>query len=204
MSLVLIRHAETDLNAGRVLQWPDTPLGARGLEQARALGARFAATRPAAIVSSDMARARQTADAIARATGLPVVTSPLLAERNFGDLRGRRYDELGFDPISDERAPPGGESMDAFRVRVARALDWLREVRRGLDGDLLAVTHGLVIRVLLAEHAAFPHGIERPAALANTSVSVLLAEPPHTVSLCNCSVHLDSATRDEGRGVSGI
>jgi broad specificity phosphatase PhoE len=52
MSIVLIRHGETDLNATRVLQWPETPLGERGRAQARALGVRFAGQRPAAIVSS--------------------------------------------------------------------------------------------------------------------------------------------------------
>ena len=59
MSIVLIRHGETDLNAARVLQWPDTPLGERGRAQARALGVRFAAAspRPVLLASSDMARA---------------------------------------------------------------------------------------------------------------------------------------------------
>lgn len=205
MSLVLIRHAETDLNAGRVLQWPDTPLGARGLAQARALGARFAASPAVVLASSDMARARQTADAIAATTGLPVTESPLLRERDFGELRGRRYDELGFDPVTDERAPPGGESMPAFRERVARALDWLRALRRDAGGDVLAVTHGLVIRVVLAEHARFPDGLAAPARLGNTSVSILLAEPPHEVSLVDCCRHLDDdALRDDGRGVVGV
>jgi broad specificity phosphatase PhoE len=204
MSIVLIRHGETDLNAGRVLQWPDTPLGERGRAQAAALGGRLAPTRPAALVSSDMARARETAEAVSRATGLPVLESPLLAERNFGELRGRRYDELGWDPIADDRAPPGGESMAEFRTRVALALDWLRAQRRVAGGDLVAVTHGLVIRVLLAEHCAFAPGVARPEALANTSVSVLGAEPPHAVTLCNCARHLQGDARDDGRGVAGI
>jgi len=204
MSIVLIRHGETDLNATRVLQWPDTPLGERGRTQARALGVRFAAARPAAIVSSDMARARQTAEAISVATGLPVAESPLLRERNFGVLRGRRFDDLGYDPIHDERAPPEGESMAEFRARVAQALEWVRAVRRQSAGDLLVVTHGLVIRVLLAEHAAFPAGTTPPERLSNTSVSILLAEPPHAVSLVDCCRHLEGDARDDGRGVAGI
>jgi probable phosphoglycerate mutase len=204
MSIVLIRHGETDLNAARVLQWPDTPLGARGLEQARALGERFAGTRPAALVSSDMARARQTADAIAAATGLAVRESPLLGERNFGVLRGLRYDELGHDPIRDERGPPEGESMAQFRARVARALDWVRGVRREAGGDVLVVTHGLVIRVLLSEHCAWPGAATPPEALSNTSVSVVDPDPPHAVLLCNCSRHLDARIADAGHGVVGV
>ena len=204
MSLVLIRHAETELNAARVLQWPDTPLGARGLAQARALGARFAGSRPAAILSSDMTRARQTAEAISAATGVPVRESPLLAERNFGVLRGRRYDELDHDPIHDERGAPQGESMAEFRDRVARALEWLRAVRREAGGDVLAVTHGLVIRLLLAEHCEWPEGTAPPEALANTSVSIVQAEPPHRVVLGHCARHLDAPIADDGRGVVGV
>lgn len=204
MSIVLIRHAETDLNAARVLQWPDTPLGERGLAQARALGARFAGTRPAAIVSSDMTRARQTAAAISTATGVPVRESPLLAERNFGVLRGRRYDLLDRDPIRDEDGAPEGESMRVFRERCALALEWVRAIRREVDGDVLAVTHGLVIRVLLAEHCAWTDGAALPEALANTSVSIVSPEPPHAVTLCNCARHLDAGIADTGRGVVGV
>jgi broad specificity phosphatase PhoE len=204
MTIALIRHAETDLNAARVLQWPDTPLGERGRAQARALGARFADTRPAAILSSDMMRARQTADAIAAATGVPVLESPLLGERNFGVLRGRRYDELEHDPIHDEHGAPQGESMTEFRDRVASALDWVRMIRRQAGGDVLTVTHGLVIRLLLAEHCAWPDAATPPESLANTSVSILLPAPPHRVILCNCSRHLDAPIADDGRGVAGI
>lgn len=204
MTIVLIRHAETDLNAARVLQWPDTPLGERGRAQARALGSRFATSPPAAILSSDMARARDTAQAISRATGVPVVESALLGERDFGTLRGRRYDELDADPIRDERAPPGGESMAAFRDRVGRAFDWVLGVRRAAGGDVLVVTHGLVIRVLLAERCTWGDGASPPDALANTSVSVLRAEPPHVVHLANCARHLEGDARDDGRGVVGV
>jgi broad specificity phosphatase PhoE len=205
MSIVLIRHGETDLNATRVLQWPDTPLGERGRAQALALGRRFAAgPRAAALVSSDMARARQTADAISASTGLPVLESPLLRERNFGALRGLPFDSLGYDPIEDDRAPPEGESMAEFRGRVAQALDWLREVRAAAGGDVLAVSHGLVIRVVLAELAAFPEGWTRPTRLSNTSVSILQPERPHTVTLVDCCRHLEGDARDEGRGVAGV
>jgi broad specificity phosphatase PhoE len=180
MSIVLIRHGETDLNAARVLQWPDTPLGERGRAQACALGARFSAAspRPVLLASSDMARANQTAAAIAKATGLAVRESPLLRERDFGELRGLPYDTLGFDPIEDERAPPGG--------------------------DVLAVTHGLVIRVALDHHSTFADGLVVPARLSNTSVSVLGPEAPHRVSLVDCSRHLEGAVRDDGRGVAGV
>ena len=91
MSLLIIRHGETPLNVTRVLQPADTPLSANGQAQAEALALRLKNAGLAAILSSDLPRALQTAQAIGRACGLPVLTTALLHERNFGDLRGRAY-----------------------------------------------------------------------------------------------------------------
>lgn len=204
MTLMLIRHGETELNASRTLQFPDTPLGVRGREQALAVARRMAARPPAAIISSDMARAFETATAISKATGLPVLSSPLLGERNFGDLRGRRFDELGYDPIHDDRGPPNGESMVQFRERIARAYDWIMDMRSKAGGDLAVVSHGLFIRYFLVGHASFPAGMLHPEKLANTSVTILGAQPPHTVQLLDCSTHLQGEARDDGKGVTGI
>ncbi|MFN5880788.1 MAG: histidine phosphatase family protein, partial [Burkholderiales bacterium] len=189
MSLILIRHGETALNASRTLQFPDTPLGERGLLQAAAVGERFRAQPPVAIVSSDMARARMTAEAISRTTGLPVIESPLLGERNFGDLRGRAFDSLGYDPIHADEGPPNGESMAQFRARVAQAYDWIMQMRRRVQGDLAIVSHGLFIRQFIDGHTHVPPGVVFPARLENPAVTLLAAEPPHTVQLMGCAVH---------------
>src|SRR5512143_2148507 len=69
--IFLVRHGETDANAARVVQTPDVPLSARGREQARALATRLAGEGVAHIVSSDLARADETARTIAAATGAP-------------------------------------------------------------------------------------------------------------------------------------
>jgi len=204
MTLMLIRHGETNLNAARTLQFPQTPLGERGLAQARAVGRRLAQRPPAALVSSDMARAYQTAEAISQATGIPIITSPLLGERNFGDLRGRRFDDLGYDPIHADEGPPNGESMDQFRARIAQAYQWILEQRARAGGDLAIVSHGLFIRHFLMGHTRFPEGMAYPEHLANTSVTVMGAEPPHLVSLVGCSRHLDGDASDDGRGVVGV
>ena len=206
MSIVLIRHGETPLNAARVLQPADTPLSDKGLEQAQAVARRLAASRPAplALLSSDMPRALQTAQAIAASTGLPMRTTQLLHERNFGDLRGRPYDSLGYDPLATDDAPPGGESVAEFEARVAQAFDEILALRAALDGDLVVVTHGLVIRTLLARHALLPEGGIVPASLGNTSVTVLGARAPHFAALVDCTVHLEGEVRDDGRGLSGF
>lgn len=218
MSIVLIRHGETPLNAARVIQPADTPLSERGRAQATAVARRLAgqggepassagsalALAPAAILSSDMPRAFETATAIAAATGLDLRATELLHERNFGELRGRAYDELGFDPLATGDAPPGGESVVEFEERVARAFEEIIALRAEFEGDLVVVTHGLVIRTLLERHALLPQGLGLPGSLANASVTILAAVAPHEALLVNCTRHLHGAERDAGKGLSGF
>ena len=204
MSIILVRHGETTLNEARVIQPADTPLSERGVVQARAVARRVAEMGAAAILSSDLPRAQQTAAAIAEATGSPITTTALLHERNFGDLRGRAYDSLGFDPLGIDDAPAGGESALEFRQRVAAAFELVLEQRAQTDGNLVVVTHGLVIRTLLERHAAQGLGGDSPGALANCSVSVLDATAPYRVSLSNCVRHLSDEERGDGRALSGF
>jgi broad specificity phosphatase PhoE len=218
MSIVLIRHGETPLNAARVIQPAETPLSERGRAQAMAVARRLAgqggdpasgagtvpALAPAAILSSDMPRAFETATEIAAATGLELRATESLHERNFGELRGRAYDELGFDPLATGDAPPGGESVAEFEARVARAFEEILALRAECAGDLIVVTHGLVIRTVLERHARLPQGLGVPASLANASVTVLAAVAPHDALLVNCTVHLQGAARDAGKGLSGF
>ena len=108
----LVRHAETPGNAARVFQQPDTPLSDAGRAQARALGARFAGEPVGRVLTSDYARAEETARCVAEATGAPLAFAPELRERSFGELRGTPYAELAFDPFAADYVPPGGESWD--------------------------------------------------------------------------------------------
>ncbi len=203
MSIFLIRHAETALNAARVLQPAATPLSALGLRQANALARRLARLGLAAIVSSELPRAWRTAEAIADATGLSTTPSPLLQERNFGELRGRPYDTLGFDPLAMDAAPAGGESAAAFERRVARAFELLVSMRAALSGPLAVVTHGLVIRTILGAHAQLPPGTEPPVRIGNTSLTIVSALPPHSVALLDSTSHLDHGAREDTRSLSG-
>jgi broad specificity phosphatase PhoE len=209
MSLILIRHGETPLNVARVLQPPATPLSERGLRQADAVGRRMAAMPVHAIVSSDLERAAMTAQAIARHTGLPVQTTELLQERNFGDLRGQPYDHLGFDPISAQEAPAGGESMPQFRERVAAAfaevlaLHHQLQCTQGPHAHLAVVSHGLVIKVILQRHVRLPDGQLAPDGLGNTSVTVVSSAPPYEAALVGCTAHLSELAAIDARSLSG-
>ena len=210
MTLLIIRHGETPLNVSRVLQPADTPLSANGLAQAAALAQRLAGDvelRPTALVSSDLPRALQTAQAIAAACGLPLITSPLLHERNFGDLRGLPYDTLGFDPLTRDEAPVNGESTAQFSARCAAAFAWVLAQQAAL-GDphtrLAVVSHGLVIRHWL-QHGTLqlPAGLQAPQRLANTSLTIASAAAPHTVRLVDCTAHLDSGIGEDAKSLSG-
>lgn len=203
MAIVLVRHGETALNAARVLQPEDTPLSGRGRRQAAAVAARLARRPVAAVLSSDLPRALQTAETIAGASRAPLRTSERLRERNFGDLRGRNYDTLGFDPLAMDDAPPRGESSADFERRVAAAFDLIRQAVAGLDGDLVVVSHGLVIRRLLAGPFGVPASSLDGVRLGNTSVSIVEAEPPFALRLLNCTRHLEGDAADDAHALVG-
>ncbi len=193
MTLILLRHGQTALNAARTLQPADTPLSALGQAQARAVAQRLAGMGLAGILASDLPRALHTAQAVAQATGLPVETTPLLHERNFGDYRGRPYADFDFDVLHMPGAPPGGESVAQLHERALQALALALRRRRALAGPLLVVSHGGLLRALLAQAAApsGEHGKhEEGLNLRNTSLTVLSEHPPHTTLLLNCTAHL--------------
>ena len=188
MTILLVRHGETALNVARILQPADTPLSTHGRAQADAVARRLAGTVVGAILSSDLPRALTTAQAIGAACGVPVQTTPLLHERNFGDWRGQPYDAIGHDVVAGDTVPPNGESAARFAERVALAFEAVVRLRATLSAPLVVVTHGLVIRAMLDSHCRL--AVESPGALANTAVSILDAEAPHAVSLIGCTTHL--------------
>jgi broad specificity phosphatase PhoE len=98
MTILLVRHGETDGNAARILQRADESLNERGTCQAEQLARRLCGLGFTRIVCSDLLRARMTAAPLAACSGLSIEESPLLQERNFGDLRGTSYAALPEDP----------------------------------------------------------------------------------------------------------
>lgn len=196
MAIYVIRHGETASNADRIVQTPDIPLNERGREQAQRLALRLAGVRIALICSSDLVRAAMTAEPLAHATGAPLEYDPGLQERNYGDLRGRSYREIGADIFADDFVPPGGETWPEFHARVDAA--WARAVDRArdLEGDLALVTHGLFCRSL-TRLLGLPTGPEAPRVFRNTSVTLVDAAPPHAVHLLDCAAHLDAVPAAE-------
>jgi broad specificity phosphatase PhoE len=190
MAILLVRHGETDGNAARILQRPDVPLNGRGMRQAEQLARRLFAHGFVRILCSDLLRARMTAAPLAVRSGLAIEESPLLQERNFGDLRGVPYADLAEDPFGPDFAPPNGEDWPTFHARVADAFAFIGSSRRGVNGTLVVVTHGLVCRALVERHALLPEGVVVPERFDNAGITVLHEDAPHGVSLINCTRHL--------------
>jgi broad specificity phosphatase PhoE len=185
--IFLVRHGETAGNAARVIQRPEVPLNERGVRQAARLAARLFELGFAHVLCSDLVRARMTAEPLA-ARGAVIEETSLLQERNFGDLRGTPYAALTEDPFAPGFVPPNGESVELFHARVARAFALIVERRRGLPGALVVVTHGLLCRALLENHA---RAADLPAQFDNAGLTLLDPEPPFAVRLASCTRHLD-------------
>lgn len=190
MTILAVRHCETDGNAARVLQRADVPLNERGMRQAEQLARRLLAHGFVHIVCSDLLRARMTTVPLTARSGITVEESPLLQERNFGDLRGVPYAEMTEDPFGPDFTPPNGEHWSTFYARVAEAFAFIVSRRRAVKGALVVVTHGLVCRALVERHALVPEGVSVPVRFDNASVTELHEDAPHAVSVINCTRHL--------------
>jgi len=188
--ILLVRHGETPFNAARVVQPPDTPLSERGLAQAACVARRIAGMGAAHVLASDLERAHRTADAIARATGASLELSPLLQERNFGELRGRPYTELSPDAFSPAYAPPGGESGADVDARAVLAFRLIVERLERVHGNLVVVSHGLFVAALLRGHMHIPEGMAMPDHFANASLTAIERAAPYRVQSLNDVAHL--------------
>lgn len=177
--VIFVRHGETVWNReGRCQGSSDIPLSEIGLEQAEALAAVLGRETVAAIYSSDLIRARQTADAIAGRHRLPVTTDARLRELNQGELEGRSLKEMlaGQPDLlkrwMDEPADvcmPGGESLRAMQARAGRALEEI--IRRHPDQTVIVVGHGLCTRSLLCRMLEIDLNRFRIFRLDNASIS---------------------------------
>jgi len=191
--ILLVRHGETPSNAARVVQTPDTPLSPRGLEQARRLAARLASLSVVRILASDLARAVQTAEPVREATRAELELEPLLQERNFGDVRGTPYSELGVDLFAPDFAPPRGEDWETFHRRVDVAWGRVLEVAARTPGNLAVVTHGLVCYSLALRHLSLPAGAAPDPRVPNTALALIEPAPPFRVALWGSTAHLEDA-----------
>lgn len=182
--IYLVRHGETAWNAeGRWQGTLDIPLGEVGHQQAQAL-AKHLKDRPiAAIYSSDLSRARDTAEPLSRAKGLEIQTDARLRELDFGVFQGLTHDEIRAKYPEEERelfvdyldfVLPEGESRRTVQARVYEM--WQEVVRRHPNSEVVVMSHGGPVRLLLLK--LFDDQVERmlKVPLPNVSVTTITAE----------------------------
>ncbi len=181
--ILAIRHGETDWNTQQRLQGhTDIPLNAKGEEQARRLALALHDETLHAVYSSDLSRAKATAEALGRQRGLAVQHHAALRERGFGSFEGLTYTEVEERwPEEATRwrkrdlsfAPPGGESLPAFHERCVEALLKLARVHSGQT--IAVVAHGGVLDTWY--RAASRAGLQAPRtwSMPNAAINRLMA-----------------------------
>jgi probable phosphoglycerate mutase len=152
-TVILLRHGQTDYNAtGRLQGQVDIDLNETGRAQAQAAAEVLARVQPAAIVSSDLSRAAETAQILGALAGVAVGIDPRLRERSFGDWEGLTHTELAeqwpeqFRSWSAGAHPEGigAETRHDVGERVARAVtEHAGHHEEG--GVIVVVAHGAAI-----------------------------------------------------------
>jgi alpha-ribazole phosphatase len=154
--IILIRHGETDWNIeGRYQGQSDVPLNQNGIQQAKEMANRIRHYQFNAIISSDLSRAKQTAEILSETCESPLQIDPRLREINQGEWEGMLYADIRsrYSKAFEERlhnpldvAPPGGETVGQVRDRVLEAIQEI--VEQFPDGIVAIVSHGLSLAII--------------------------------------------------------
>lgn len=172
------------------------PLDEVGIQQAQKLAGRFAAQRGLTIYSSDLERARVTAESIASVTDSSVIVDPRLRERGFGEFEGMEFNQfrnLAWErPDAFEFRPANGESFYDVWNRIEEFLSLT-----SFDNDAIIVSHGGTAGVLLSQLLRGTIETARSFRFANTCVCELERRPDGWYNLIdyNSVTHLAEPAR---------
>jgi len=177
-TILLARHGETDWNReGRFQGWADPPLNATGRAQAVDLSVQLMAEELAAVYSSPLRRAYETAEVVAASLGLEPVTVDALREVDVGSWSGlsraeieQRFPEQYARWLDYGQGWEDGETYEQMVDRVVGALQELAEARNG--ERILAVTHGGPMRAAsaFADRVSYAEARRRSPVVGNTAV----------------------------------
>lgn len=202
-TIYLVRHGESEWNTQGLMQGSTSgiPLTKTGIRQARELAGRYKTIKFAAIFSSDLLRARQTAQVVAFRKKLAVMTTKALRERSFGELEGKTLAEYErelrqtldqFHALSDTEKfkftfP---RKIEGVGTTVSRVITWLREVSIAYPGkNILAVAHGGVLRLLLIHLGYATYSQLPPFSIDNTAWVILESDGVEFKILNTAGVH---------------
>ena len=173
-TIFLVRHGETVDNARRIMQGQTHGmLNEHGREQAEGVAERLASEEIDAVVASDLRRAIQTAEIISARHGLPVTTTPLLRERDWGSFTGLYIPELKGRKWTDD--------IETEEALLLRARDFLLYITTTYPGKrVVAVGHGIINKAILAVYAQCP--MREVQRMMNAEVRLLTASAERTAS----------------------
>ena len=205
--VIAVRHGETAWNVDSRIQGQlDIELNDTGRWQARRVGQALAEESIDAVYSSDLGRAYQTAQPIAKAAGVDVVADQGLRERGFGLFEGKTFDEIHQawpehaqnwrKRLPDWQPPEGGESLLQLRARASQTLHALASRHPGQQ--IVVVAHGGVLDALYRVATGQEVNSKRTWEVPNCAINRLL-RTPDGFSLVGWSDtrHLDVEMADE-------
>jgi 2,3-bisphosphoglycerate-dependent phosphoglycerate mutase len=185
--ITAIRHGETAWNVDTRIQGQlDISLNETGHWQAEQAGKAMAGETVDAIISSDLARAYETALAIAKHHGLDVQVDHGLREREFGSFQGKTFAEIEAQMPEEallwrkrvpDFSPGGGESLLIFRERVTHCLR--RLVAQNAGKHIVVVSHGGVMDIIYREATGLELQAPRTWQLGNASINRVLFSGEH-------------------------
>ena len=183
MRLYLVRHGQTDWNVQKRAQGhTDRPLDSTGQQQAKLVGKAFLDLPVQRVLTSDLKRAQQTADEIARQTRAPLEILPELRERGFGEWEGQNFAEIairfGFEAdfkgvTRNDVTPPGGESFVEVWSRLESVV---RDVRNRNENTAI-VAHGGTCSLLMAMFLDGDVSLSNAFRFSNASINELEPRP---------------------------
>ena len=199
MRLVLVRHGQTEWNAaGRYQGQSNVALSELGRKQAECLAEHFPVQKVDAIYSSDLDRARETAECVGRKFGVPVRLEPAFRELSFGDWEGLTYKEIStrwpkeankLFTAPDELIIPNGETFQTLQKRALAKIDVL--CKEHIDKNVVVFAHGAINKTILAGLMHIPLHYLWSLRQDNTAVNILRLDDGYvTVELVNSAFHL--------------
>ncbi len=147
--IYLVRHGQTDANLHHIVQGQtDTPLNASGIIQAKQVAEKLKKVSPEFVLSSDLKRAKQTAEIIAKACQSPIKFDSRLREMKLGNWEGKTFEEVESDPsmkiwneTPSKWKKDGAETLQEVQERMVDAIYQFAE----LYNTLIVVSHGIAI-----------------------------------------------------------
>jgi broad specificity phosphatase PhoE len=177
--VILVRHGQTDENvSGRISGQGPAPLNARGLEQARLAADVLASLGVTQLFSSPVMRARQTAELLHQRLQVPIMEMSELREVEYGEWEGKHFNDMRSHPIGQQVlhdpsavAFANGERLTEVQQRGVQAIETIRQTYP--QGIIVMVSHGDVIRTVLAHYLNMPFNEYRRINVDNGAISVM-------------------------------